>query len=131
MSEEMVSGVDYDRFAKRLREEVGRKAGESKARLFNTPITANTDILSEDITPTYAPAIFRIYVCFSQDGVLTIKRTYQGNTVTEYVNSGVPLTSNSPYTFDIIVDEGESINLRYSVDATVLKLSIVEIGVML
>jgi hypothetical protein len=32
------------------------------------------------------------------------------------------------YAFDIIVESGESVNLRYSVNATALDLKVVEIG---
>ncbi|MHC1628914.1 MAG: hypothetical protein ACXQTI_08805 [Candidatus Nezhaarchaeales archaeon] len=104
--------------------------GMSRARIFNESVNANENILSSDIKPTRTPAIFRIYCCFNASGVLSVKRTKNGVTVTESLNGGNSLNANSAYAFDIIVDEGESINLQYSVSCTCLKLSIIELGVM-
>ena len=99
-----------------------------KGSVFNTPISANTDIFSQSLEPTYTPCVFRIYACFAASGVLTVRRTKDGVTVSEQLNSGTALTANAAYLFDIIVDEGETINLRYSVNATCLKLSVVEVS---
>jgi len=111
-----------------LKEEVGRESVESKGKVFNTGITANTNIFTTDLTPTYKPCIFRIYCCFSASGVLTVRRTYVGVTVSENLNSGTTLVANASYMFDIVVDEDETINIQYSVSATCIKLSVVEIS---
>jgi len=111
-----------------LRKELGREAAEAKGSVFNTAITANTDIFASDLTPKYTPCIFRIYCCFSAAGVLSVRRTSGGVTVNEQLNAGSALTANAAYLFDILVDSDESINLRYSVDATCIKLSVIEIG---
>jgi hypothetical protein len=44
------------------------------------------------------------------------------------LNGGGALYANCMYAFDIIVESGESVNLRYSVNATVLELKVVEIA---
>ena len=61
---------------------------------------------------------------------MSVARTKEGVTVLEVLNGGDPLVAGAAYMFDVVVDEGESINLRYSVDATALKLSVVEVGAM-
>ncbi len=57
-----------------------------------------------------------------------MRRTKAGTTVSEELNAGSALTADAAYLFDVIVDEGETINLQYSVAATVLKLSVVEVS---
>jgi hypothetical protein len=44
------------------------------------------------------------------------------------LNSGSTLNANCLYAFDIAVESGESVNLQYSVNATVLELKVVEIA---
>jgi len=94
---------------------------------FNTSETANTDILSSDISPLTAPSYLRIYATFDASGVLSLQRTNGGTTVAEQLNSGNALSANCAYVFDVITDDGETYNLQYSADATALKLIIVEI----
>jgi hypothetical protein len=96
------------------------------ASVFNTSITANTNILSQNIAPTRSPVIFRIYATFDASGVLIVVRTKGTTTVSELLNSGNPLNANAAHIFDIIVEQGETINLRYSVSATCLVLKVVE-----
>jgi len=102
----------------------------TKASVFNTAVTANTDILPSDLSPTRNPATFRIYACFSVAGVLTVRRTSGGVTVSEQLNAGAALAANAAYMFDIIVERGETINLQYSVNATCICLKVIEIARM-
>jgi len=125
-----LSPILLEALAEALREEVGRRAAENKASLFNASVSADTNVFPEDLKPTNAPCIFRIYACFDAPGVLSVVRTRGGATTTEALNGGDPLVAGAAYVFDVIVDEGESVNLRYSADATALKLSVVEIGAM-
>jgi len=97
------------------------------ASVFNTSITANTNILSQDIVPTRSPVIFRIYATFNASGVLTTLRTKGTTTISEQLNSGNPLNANAAHIFDIIVEQGETINFRYSVNAICLVLKVVEV----
>jgi len=98
-----------------------------KGSIFNTTVNADADIFSSNLKPTYTPCIFRIYACFDASGVLTVRRTKAGATVSESLNGGAALTANAAYIFDILVEEGETLNLRYSVDATIHSLKVVEV----
>jgi len=98
--------------------------------IFNTSVTANTDIFSSDIIPLTVPSYLRIYVTFDTAGVLTLKRTNSGTTISENLvgeGTGGSLVENVPYIFDIITDDEETYNLQYSVNATLLKLIVLEI----
>lgn len=99
-----------------------------KASIFNTVVTANTNILSSNISPTYSPTTFRIYATFNTQGILSIVRTRGTTTVTEQLNGGYTLNANAAYTFDVVVEQGETINLQYSANATALVLKILEIS---
>lgn len=100
-----------------------------KGSVFNTSVTASTNIFSADLAPTYPPADFEIYVCFDTTGVLSLVRTSGGVSKTEEIDSGGSLVANAGYTFrNIAVDPGETINLQYSVNATALKISVREQG---
>lgn len=95
---------------------------------FNTAVTANNDIFSSALSPTASPTYFRIYVTFDTAGVLTVRRTSGVVTISENLNSGANLTANAAYVFDIIVRENQTIQVRYSVNATALEISVIEIG---
>jgi hypothetical protein len=102
---------------------------ESKGSKFNEAYTANADIFTTAISPTAGnvPCVFRIMATFSASGILTVRRTLSGTTVSGNLNAGAPLTASAIYIFDIIVDQSETINLRYSVNATINKISVIEI----
>ena len=95
---------------------------------FNTSVTADTNIFSSELSPSYSNTLFRIYACFSAAGVLSVKRTKSGTTVTEKLNSANQLTTDAAYSFDIIVESGETINIQYDATATARKLSVTELG---
>jgi len=101
-----------------------------KASIFNTSVSANTNIFSNNLTPTNSPTVFRIYATFSAAGTLTVKRTKSATTISETLNGGNALSANAAYIFDIIVESGETINLQYSVAATALVLKVIELPVM-
>ncbi len=94
---------------------------------FNTSETADTDILSSDISPYTVPSYLRIYAVFDTAGVLSLMRTNGGTTVKEKLNSGNSLSADCAYVFDVVMDTGETYNLQYSVNATALKLILLEI----
>jgi hypothetical protein len=104
----------------------------TKGSIFNQSVTANTNIFSTSLTPSLAtatnPSYFRIFACFNASGVLSVVKTKGTTTVTMQLNSGNALNANCLYAFDIIVEYDESVNLRYSVNATVLELKVVEIA---
>jgi len=94
----------------------------------NESVIAATDIFDDDLSPLATPTYFRIYVAFDAAGVLTVRRTKSGTTTSEELNSGDMLDANAAHVFDIVMDEGETMNLHYSVGATALKLIVTEIG---
>jgi hypothetical protein len=94
---------------------------------FNTAVTANTNIFTTDLDPFVEPSHVRIYACFVDSVVLTLRRTLSGTPVSELLNQNLPLTANSPFIFDTIVDIGETINLRTSANTTALKISVLEL----
>ena len=101
----------------------------AKGSIFNTAKNANTDFFATALSPTNTPCIFHIYVCVADGNVLVVKRTKATVTVTETLNSGVALSANCGYIFDIPVDSDETINLQYSTaNSTVLKCSVTEIS---
>ena len=98
-----------------------------KGSVFNAGVSANANIFSSDITGTYSPTTFRIYACFDTGGTLIVRRTVGVNTVSEELNGLGPLAANAAYTFDIIVEIGDSINIWYSVGAICKSLKVVEV----
>lgn len=96
-------------------------------RVFNTAIIANTDIFGVDLEPSSSATTFRIYACMNTAGVLTVRRTREGTPVSENLNAGANLVANSAYMFEILVEELETINMRYSENATVISLKVFEI----
>ncbi len=103
-----------------------------KGSAFNAPIsigdgTVATNIFSSDLEPTNSPTTFRIYACFNSGGVLTVMRTVGVDTVSEDLNGGGALAADATYTFDIIVEIGDSINLQYSAGGTCRSLKVLEV----
>jgi hypothetical protein len=103
------------------------------ANIRNQAITANTNILSINLKPTFTPSAFIIfYGAFSATGSLVIKRTYTdlGSTVTEVLNEGFPFAADAAYSFSFPLDRNETLNLQYSQNATVNKMVLYESQVM-
>jgi hypothetical protein len=101
--------------------------GTIKDNKFNEAVVAATDIFSAALSPTYPSTVFRIYACFDAAGVLSVRRTYGGTTVTEKLNAGADLSADCAYSFDVSVLEDQTINLRYSVLATASTLIVCEV----
>lgn len=87
-------------------------------------VTANQPFYVADTRPLYMLSIYRIYICADTSGVLYVLRN---NETQEALNGGNPLNANAAYTFDILVEAGEQIDLVYSVNATIKTLKIIEI----
>jgi hypothetical protein len=98
-----------------------------------TAIGANTNFVAIDLTkqsllkPKKTPCIFRIYICLDTAGIFSVQRTSPDKQViAENMNQGVALTANAGYMFDVLVDQGEQIDFRTTVAASILKLSVIE-----
>lgn len=104
----------------------------SRMIIFNQAVTANTNFLGtvagNKLKALNAPCIFRINIVLSTSGVFSVQRTMptSSTAVVGNLNQGVALAANAEYMFDILVDEGESIDFQTTVSATILKLSVVE-----
>lgn len=98
----------------------------AKGSIFNIVIAANTDLFDADMAPTVSPTTFRIYACLSVGGNLIVRRTSGAVTVSEQLNA-VALTADVAYIFDFLVESGETINIQYSIIATIRALKVVEI----
>ena len=100
-----------------------------KAIVHNTAITAATDILSAVIAPVSGRDVvtFRVYVAVNTLGIFSIQLTRSSTTVSANLNGGASLLANALYAFDIPVHDGDDINFRHSVDATLLLLRVREI----
>ena len=108
-------------------------AGIVRFEAHNDAVLANTDIIAAAIglTNDSTPGIFRIQVCFNIASTLTVRRTNTAVTVSEVLNTGVNLTANALYTFDVIVAADDTINIQYGINATALSIKIVEIRGMM
>lgn len=129
--------MTYPAILYRIQEAISVSAGGAflpvkKGDAFNTAVVAATDIFTTVLTPTHASAtdntIFRVYCTFDTAGVLTVRRTEGAVTISEELERGGNLIANAAYAFDIIVRHGQTIQLRYSVNAIALELSVSEIG---
>lgn len=85
--------------------------------LINGSVTANTNIFSSALSIS-SPSRVKIIVVASASGVLTLEITSGTTTVSGAVNSGSSLTANAWYEFEIDLPDNVSINLQYSVAAT-------------
>ncbi len=103
------------------------EGGVLKDSKFNENVSASIDIFSTAISPTYPATVFRVYACFDASGVLSVRRTYGDNTVAEKLNAGANLSADCGYVFDVLVLEGQTINLRYSAAATASALIVSEV----
>jgi len=99
-----------------------------KAVEHNKSVTANTNILAADLTPTDPPTLFRTMIAFNAAGVFKAIITRDATSVTAEFNAGATLAANSLYIFDMLVHDGDKVNFQYSVSATMLVMRVQEIG---
>lgn len=91
---------------------------------------AGLPIFATGLVPINTPTTFRVMVAMSNIGNFSVIITNGINTQTLLLNAaaGPALAANSLYTFDIIVDTGDSVNFSYSVGGgTVEILRVLEI----
>jgi len=85
--------------------------------VLNASVSANTNIFSSALSVSQ-PLRVKIIVLASTSGVLTLTLTSGTTTVSGSLNSGNALAANAWYEFEIDLPGGVSINLQYSVSAT-------------
>jgi len=101
----------------------------ARASLHNEAIAADSDILSSPAEPERTPCLFRVMACFDAAGALSAVVSNGGDSQVVKLNSGNDLVASAVYIFDLLLHEGDSVNFRYSVDATVKVLRVQEIDI--
>lgn len=101
----------------------------ARANLHNELVSADTDILGSSVEPDRTPCLFRVMACFDAAGALSAVVSNGGDSQVVKLNSGNDLVASAVYIFDLLLHEGDSVNFRYSVDATVKVLRVQEIDI--
>ena len=104
-------------------------AGIERAAAHNQAYVAPNDILAAALAPSKPPSLFRVFAAFSLAGILRATITRGGNTQVVDFNEGVALVANGLYGFDLGAHDGDTVNFRYSVNATIIVLRVIEIVV--
>ena len=90
----------------------------ARAEVHNAAVLAAADILGAALAPLNTPCLFRVAVGFDTAGIFSVTITRAANTQVQQFNGGVALNTNSLYMFSVLVHSGDTINFRYSVNAT-------------
>ena len=98
------------------------------AVVHNVAVVAAADILAANVAPVNTPCMFRLTVTFSAGGILDVVTIRAGSSQVEHFNGGVAMNINSKYMFTHLVHSGDTINYRYSVNATLLTMRVQEVG---
>jgi len=93
----------------------------------NVVVVAATDILGTAIVPVNIPCRFLVEIAFSAIGLFSVRLTNGGVAVDENFNHGVNLTANDLFRFSHLVHAGDTVNYRYSVNATMLSMRVQEV----
>ncbi len=99
----------------------------SKGVIHNTAYVTPNNFFGAALAPTIQPTLFRINGAFSVAGVLSVTITRAANTQVVNFNHGVVLTANDLFAFDHLVQDGDTINYRYSVNCTIMTFKVLEI----
>lgn len=111
--------------------EYGRRLPETqtieKITVFNEAgVGAGASILTTALTPSDPPTLFRIMVSFSKECRFTLQLTQGVVTKDLDFNGGVNLVAAALYTFDILVEENDSINFEQDQAAQTVNVLIVQ-----
>lgn len=112
-----------------------------KAHVHNEAASADTDILASNITPSsfidnagntvQVPCLFRIQVQTDTAAVFSAMVTNAeggAGEMTLKFNAGADLAAGALYIFDMLVEEGDSVNFQFDDDVNVDKLIVQEIA---
>lgn len=85
---------------------------------------ANTNIMPVDSNTAgdRTASMFILEIAMSNAGALSAAITNGGNTQVVLLNQGVNLVAGALYTFNILVDEDDNINFRYSVTSGTIQI---------
>lgn len=102
-------------------------APQSRATIHNTAYLTPNDFLGAALAPIINPSLFRCQGAFTVAGILRATVTRAGNTQPVDFNHGVVLPANSLFEFDLLVENGDTINYQYSVNCTIMTFKVLEI----
>ena len=97
-----------------------------KANKHNASVTANTNILPDDLTPSRPPCVFRVMIS-SGAAVFSAIITKDTTSKTAKFHSGASLAVDCLYIFDMLVSDGDSVNFQLDTSVTLDVLRVYEI----
>ena len=119
----VVAGCEYS-----IKREINPLLPISRAIVHNVAgYIAAADILGADLAPLNTPCLFRVTACFNAAGVLSVETIAGGNSQVQQLYGGVALNNNSLYMFEHLVHAGDTINYRYSANATIMTFRVQEV----
>ena len=83
-----------------------------KANVHNGNKNANIDFLTDALTPSDYPVLFRVQVMLPAAGKFTAKIKKGATTLTSHFNGGSNLAASCLYIFDLLVHTGDSVNFQ-------------------
>jgi len=98
-----------------------------KGVIHNTAYVTPDDFFAAALAPTNTPCRFRCAGAFSVAGVLDVTITRALNTQTMHFNHGVVLTADCLFEFDVLVEDGDTINYQYGINCNILTFRVLEI----
>ncbi len=100
---------------------------QSRGVVHNAAYVAAADILGAAIAPIVQPSLFRCQIACDVAGSFYVRITRGGVPVDVYFNHGVGLVANALYEFDTLVQDGDTVNYRYSIGCNILTFKVLEI----
>lgn len=91
---------------------------------------AEANILANALAPLYPPSVFEINAAFSIAGILRATITRGGNTQVVNFEAGAAFPAGSLLTYEMRAEDGDTINFRFSANATILILRVGELRVL-
>lgn len=88
---------------------------------------ASTDILASNITPSFAPSLFRIMIAVDAVCAFSAVVTVDSTDYTIYFNTKTDLAADCVYMFDMLVHSGDSVNFQIDSAEGVILLRVQEI----
>ena len=98
-----------------------------RATIHNTAYLTPNNFLGAALAPIISPSLFRCQGAFTVAGILRATVTRAANTQTVDFNHGVVLPANALFEFDLLVENGDTINYQYSVNCTIMTFKVLEI----
>jgi len=98
-----------------------------KANVHGGETAANTDYLTDNLTPSDYPVLFRVQIKLPTAAKFTAMISDGTDELTCHLNGGSNLVASSLYIFDILVHEGDEVNFQSDQDQDGYLLRVQEI----